>query len=325
MYYYLGVSIFPSKDITAHFYDLSMLPTYFGMVQRNYSEGYYPDGDYTISPDKAEQNKFDKILELLGARPGDIILDMGCGTGTFGSYCKSKNIQVIGMTLSEAQRSICASQGLETYVMDFTVFHPRFVNKVDHVVILGSSEHIEGGPLHKDTSFKNKYSKMMKVLDYCKKYMRSDLRPHRVFYSALHMNDNEFNKKWQSYVLQRAYGGTFMHNSPRWSIQHAGESLGYETRLIRDSTKEYYLATVLDPSHFGNPSCWYSPLMVGLLMFTLVYPFSIYMYIYAVCGLWMWMFDGKLHFCHNKNYTLQEESKRPCSLVWYVGEINRSV
>lgn len=323
-YYYSGCSLFPSQDITAHFYDLSMIPTYLGMVQRNYSEGYYPDDDYTISPKQAENNKFDKILELLQAKAGDVILDMGCGTGTFGEYCAGKNIRVIGMTLSHEQREICISKGIETYVADYTRYHSFLKGKVDHFVLLGSSEHLDGGPFNDPQSYVNKFEKVKHVFGLCKRYARDmDGRRNRIFYSALHMNDanSAFAKSWEAHIMQRTFGGTYMSNTKDISVQKAGEEQGIKTVLVRDSTKEYYLATALDETHFGTPCCWYSPLMLMLLLGTLIYPFCIYMYVYAVCGLWMWMFDGRLHFCHNKQYLLKDEKNRPCSLVWYVGEM----
>ena len=50
----------------------------------------------------------------------------------------------------------------------------------------------------------------------------------------------------------------------------------------------------------------------------ILYPFAWYIWAYCVFGLWMWMFDGKIHTA-NGELTLQPVRElRPCTLRWAV-------
>ena len=317
-----GMSVYQDKDITENFYDLSILSTRYGHIDHNYSEGYYPNDDYNITPKQAEVNKFNKILEYLGAEKGDVILDMGCGTCSFGEYCATKGIHVIGLTLSSEQVKLCEHKKVEALQRNFMDYHPELAGVADHILILGSSEHIATGPHNQQRSFIRKHEEMQIMLKHCKKYVKSNpTKPQRVFFSGLHLNE-KFADTWEVFVLQRSYGGTLMLNAPELDIVSAADAVGIKKVAVRDSTKEYFLATALNEHHFGNPAPFASKYMVGLLVLGLLYPYGFYMYVYYVCGIWMWMFDWNLHFESNKNYNLKSMDERPCTLWWYVGEIS---
>jgi SAM-dependent methyltransferase len=330
--------VFPSGDITENFYDLSILPTRYGSVDHNYSEGYYrpatasPWGDadpanivgddYTISPSQAERNKFDVILKSLGAAPGDTILDCGCGTCSFGEYCRTRGIHVIGLTLSNEQVKLCHTKGVEAYHFDHEVYHPELMGRVDHVLVLGSSEHIDTGPHRDIMSYARKCRAMTDMLVCVSRYFSHTGREHRLFYSGLHLNP-AYCDAWELVVLERAYGGTLMLNTPACDIQRAAEDASFTTVYRRDSTREYFLATALNENHFGNPSSPASAAMIALLAIGLVYPYALYMWVYYIFGLWMWMFDGRLHLHGADDFTLGTEQERPLTLWWYVGTYSR--
>ena len=317
-----GINLFSEKEISEIFYDLSMFVTGEGKAaDENYSEGYYEGLSETelnnITPREAEHRKFDKILELLGAKQGDKILDLGCGTGTFGEYCKTKGITVVGVTLSSEQVKHSQSKNLEAYRKDFSIYIPEFDNKFNHIVIIGSSEHIPtGSPLYL-SSYKKKQEKMTEVLNYCHGYLKEG---GQIFYSGIHINP-KFYQTSSNLILARAYGSLVQMDDPNYDIVKSfTDSKFKDNRLFsRDSTRDYYLATVLDENHFGNAADFFSKGMLMLLGLSLIYPLCFYQYIYYTFGKWMWMWDGKNHFGSNKNYTLQEDKdKRPCTLYWHV-------
>lgn len=322
VYQLTGCSAVPSEDLTEVFYDLSIIPTRYGSIDHNYSEGYYPNGDYSISAAQAERNKFAKILEMLGVRGGDVILDMGCGTCSFAQYCAESGIVVVGLTLSSEQVSLCKAKGVRALRRDFTKFVPELEGTIDHVLMLGSTEHVHGGPHRLVASFVHKRQEMADLIALSRRYLRRpprDDRPQRLFFSGLHLN-RRFAGTWESLVLQRAYGGTLLLDDPRFDVRSAAASAGMRDvdGGTRDSSFEYYLATVLNENHFGNPAPLTSPNMAALFALGAVYPYALYIWVYYIWGIWMWMFDGRHHFANDKQFSFQAaRSRRPCTLVWY--------
>ncbi|MCB0357082.1 MAG: class I SAM-dependent methyltransferase [Bdellovibrionales bacterium] len=53
--------------------------------------------------EQAQKNKYQYILETLNVKPGDHILEIGCGWGGFMDYASSLGCQVTGITISEEQ------------------------------------------------------------------------------------------------------------------------------------------------------------------------------------------------------------------------------
>jgi cyclopropane-fatty-acyl-phospholipid synthase len=61
-------------------------------------------GDRNSSLEQAQQAKYERILERVGARPGERILEIGCGWGGFAEHAAaSRGCRVHGVTLSPSQ------------------------------------------------------------------------------------------------------------------------------------------------------------------------------------------------------------------------------
>ena len=320
LYVSTGLEITPSNDRTALFYDISMIPTkYFG-TSPNYSEGYWPDGDYSISGQQAENNKFDRIIELLSAKPGDLILDLGCGTCSMAKYFGTKGITVEGLTISPEQVTNCKSYNIKAYERDFTLFYPDFINKYNHIVMMGSPEHIHDGP----SCFKSSYKKHNKHADTILNYYKSYLKQGgNMFFSGLHINA-KFTNYFAIYDLERMYGATLFLNTPNYRIFDSAERVGFNVLTKEDHTYDYYMATITDENHFGNAASPFCKTMIMLLIASIIYPPLLFMWIYYVFGLWMYMFDGKYHTriftskpCPSYSYQTNMDL-RPWTLWWGV-------
>lgn len=325
MYIHFGKSPFQSKDLTSIFYDLSVPVTeWFGEIGLNFSEGIYPNDDYSISPSEAEKYKFDTIFDLLNVEAGDIILDLGCGTCSFEKYCQERDVHVVGLSVSNQQIYECKRHGIEAYVWNMYEFNPKLEERFDHIIMMGSTEHLESGPMTLVESYIVKQKKMENLLNVCKRYFKPNSEKKNIFYSGLHANlayQNDMN--W--IIIQRAYGGTLLLNTAENSIFACAENTKYHVTSRRDTTKEYFLATYLDPNHFGNAAPVYSKYMIVLFLIGIIYPFAWYIWFYYIFGLWMWMFDGKYHTYTNKRYTLgQDSSQRPVTLWWAVLSLHES-
>lgn len=62
------------------------------------------------------------------------VLELGCGTGRFGVYLKTKNCQYTGIDIDKDMVAICKERGLETYQMD--VLNLKFPEKSFDVILI---------------------------------------------------------------------------------------------------------------------------------------------------------------------------------------------
>lgn len=318
-----GADALPSTDRTSIFYDIS---TFASNISNNYSEGYYPDGNYCISPKQAEINKFEKFLSLLEVRPGDTVLDMGCGMLTFMEYCRDhKGINVVGLTLSPLQTARGKEKGLEVHTWDFTVFNPDLRHRFDAIILVGSTEHIHTGRPGSMSTYDVKRDKMRDLFGMIRSYFKPNACKPRMMVSALHI-DPMYIHEFPYHCMSRLYGGTYQLDTPTHDARASAKAAGYDTLYWKDATEYYYMATVTDPEHFGRSCDPLSSGMVKLLALGFVYPIAWYMWMYFVFGMWMWMFDGRFHTGNpDPKYSLNPRGQgRPCTLWWAVFEVEVS-
>src|SRR6201988_2441621 len=102
-------------DAIHHHYDVSN--TFYEWVlgpSMTYTCACYPNPDATL--EEAQENKYRLVFEKLRLKPGDRLLDVGCGWGGMVRYAARQGVKAIGVTLSKeqaawAQKAI-AEQGL---------------------------------------------------------------------------------------------------------------------------------------------------------------------------------------------------------------------
>ena len=82
-------------DLGNAFYRLWLDP---GMT---YSAALFETTDATL--EQAQASKLQRVLRELGARPGERVLEIGCGWGSFAEAAARAGLEVDGITLSEAQ------------------------------------------------------------------------------------------------------------------------------------------------------------------------------------------------------------------------------
>jgi sterol 24-C-methyltransferase len=64
--------------------------------------GYYPDGVKTISEPEAQQVMMDMVAKKLKLKPGQVVLDAGCGYGTTSCYLAKKyQVKVVGIDINK--------------------------------------------------------------------------------------------------------------------------------------------------------------------------------------------------------------------------------
>ena len=100
-----------------------------------YSSGLFGPGD-TLT--QAQERKYQRMLDQVGAKPGEHILEIGCGWGGFAEYAARRGMRVTGITLSREQlyyaRRRVALAGLAERVDLRFCDYRDLDQQVDHIV-----------------------------------------------------------------------------------------------------------------------------------------------------------------------------------------------
>ncbi len=139
-----------------HHYDLSKtLYDLFLDSDRQYSCAYFTGPDQTIEEAQAQKKRH--IAAKLLLRPGQRVLDIGCGWGGLGLYlAKECDVEVTGITLSteqlEVARHRAAAAGLAERVKFELIDYRQVAGAFDRIVSIGMFEHV--GVVHYATFFR---------------------------------------------------------------------------------------------------------------------------------------------------------------------------
>ena len=289
-------------------------------IHSNYTEGYYRDCHTCTSPQKSETDRFDHFIELLDLRPGDRVLDAGCGMGGMVAYFRQRGIEAYGITITKTQYELCRERiGDYFYYGDYTHFRHELVARFDSIIIPGSLEHPFGGHPGKASSYVHKNKKMATLFRMMKKYFRPESTSKKILTTVIHMNTS-YGSTWQSYVVERAFGGLYPAMGGELSVAGAMRKAGYRIRMDRDYSWHYYRASECDRTHFGNPFDIGLPLA---LLGGLVYPHVWYIYLYGNHGYWMWQWDAQNHYRGRDDLTFEPDpARRPVSLLYTVAQLS---
>jgi cyclopropane-fatty-acyl-phospholipid synthase len=144
--------------IGEHHYDIGN-DLYCAMLDRRlvYSCGYWRDA---ANLDEAQEAKLDLVCRKLRLKPGQRILDIGCGWGSLAKYAAEKyQVAVVGITVSKEQLtygySLCSGLPVRLEFKDYRDIEGHF----DHIVSLGMFEHV---------GYKNHRTYMQVVHDHLK-------------------------------------------------------------------------------------------------------------------------------------------------------------
>lgn len=122
-----------------------------------YTCGYWKQAQ---NLDEAQEAKLDLVCRKIGLKPGDRVLDIGSGWGSFAKFAaENYGAQVVGVTVSKEQKvladELCKGLSVETRLQDYREVNEPF----DHIVSLGMVEHV---------GYKN-YRTFMEVANRCLK------------------------------------------------------------------------------------------------------------------------------------------------------------
>ncbi|UDL95928.1 cyclopropane-fatty-acyl-phospholipid synthase family protein [Lichenihabitans sp. PAMC28606] len=141
-----------SRRNVAHHYDLSTdLYRLFLDQDLQYSCAYFADP--TVSLDDAQTAKKRHIIAKLLLKPGQRVLDIGCGWGGMAiSIAQQENVHVLGVTLSTEQLKVARQRVEDLGLQDRVTFELRDYRTLegtfDRIVSVGMFEHV-GTPQYK--------------------------------------------------------------------------------------------------------------------------------------------------------------------------------
>ncbi len=145
-----------SKRNVAHHYDLDdRLYDLFLDADRQYSCAYFTDPANRL--EVAQADKKAHIAAKLALKPGQRVLDIGCGWGGMALYLHDKaGVDVLGVTLSEEQIRVAneraAAAGVADRVRFELVDYREVTGQFDRIVSVGMFEHV--GPASYETFFR---------------------------------------------------------------------------------------------------------------------------------------------------------------------------
>jgi cyclopropane-fatty-acyl-phospholipid synthase len=139
-----------SKKNVAHHYDIGndLYRLMLDAEHMQYSCAYWPRPDMTLA--QAQEAKLAHIAAKLDLRPGQRVLDIGCGWGGMAIFlARRAGVEVLGITLSEEQLALARERAEAAGVADKVRFElvdyrdlARRGETFDRIVSVGMFEHV---------------------------------------------------------------------------------------------------------------------------------------------------------------------------------------
>ena len=152
-----------SKKNVKHHYDIGeeLYDLFLDKKHRQYSCAYFLKEDESL--EDAQQNKINHIIKKLNLKPGQKVLDIGCGWGGMAfEIARQSQCEVTGISLSENQIKYCNNKAKELKMDNQVHFELRdyreIEEKFDKIVSVGAFEHF-GKKFYK--TFFNKVKDLM--------------------------------------------------------------------------------------------------------------------------------------------------------------------
>jgi cyclopropane-fatty-acyl-phospholipid synthase len=99
-------------------------------------------GDFSMTLKDAQLAKHRFITDQLCIHEGRRVIELGCGWGPFLKYIRdNKNVNGVGLTLSDGQYRACKKNGFDVYIKDCRRVKPSDFGTFDAAVSIGAFEH----------------------------------------------------------------------------------------------------------------------------------------------------------------------------------------
>ncbi len=135
-----------SKKNIRHHYDIGeeLYDLFLDKKHRQYSCAYFTSENESL--EDAQQNKINHIIKKLNLKPGQKVLDIGCGWGGMAfEIAKQSQCEVTGISLSENQINYCRKKAKELKLDNQVRFelsdYREIKDKYERIVSVGAFEH----------------------------------------------------------------------------------------------------------------------------------------------------------------------------------------
>ena len=135
-----------SKKNVEHHYDIGeeLYDLFLDKKHRQYSCAYFFKDDESL--EDAQQNKINHIIKKLNLKPGQKVLDIGCGWGGMAfEIARQSKCEVLGISLSENQINHCKNKAKELNMDNQVQFelsdYRKIKGKFHRIVSVGAFEH----------------------------------------------------------------------------------------------------------------------------------------------------------------------------------------
>jgi cyclopropane-fatty-acyl-phospholipid synthase len=206
-----------------------------------YSCGYFRTSNSTL--DEAQEAKLDHICRKLRLRPGDQLLDVGCGWGALVMHAVRRyGVTALGITLSYEQAALARERILEAGLEDRCTVEVRdyrhlpLVPTFDKISSVGMVEHV--GTARLPEYFSHLYGLLRP---------RGLLLNHGIVHEAQHsrrtLGSLVAGKFWREGEFIHRYVFPDGELPPLATIIDTAETAGFETRDA-ESLREHYVRTL---------------------------------------------------------------------------------
>src|SRR5579884_121483 len=227
-----------SRDRTAVTYHYDRSNEFFALwldKRMTYSCAYWDDPSEAL--EAAQERKLDLVCRKLRLQPGERVLDIGCGWGSFVIYAAERyGVDTVGITLSEKQAQVAreraAAAGLDERVRievrDYRDLHEP--ESFDKIASIGMFEHVAAEVLPE--YFARAYAL---------------LRPRGVFMNhGIARPINRVERSGDSFLMAYVYPDAEL--SPISTALRAAESVGDDAHLTPPAPRAFAEATRGRPS-----------------------------------------------------------------------------
>ena len=214
-----------------HHYDVSN--TFYEWVlgpSMTYTCACYPSTEASL--EKAQDNKYRLVFEKLRLKPGDRLLDVGCGWGGMVRYAARRGVRAIGVTLSKEQTSwaqqAIADEGLSDLAeVRYGDYRDIAESGFDAVSSIGLLEHI--GVRNYPSYFK---------------FLQSRMRPGALLLNhCITRSDNKTEPAAQGFIDRYVFPDGELTGSGR--IITEAQDVGFEV-LHEENLRAHYAMTLRD-------------------------------------------------------------------------------
>ncbi|MFA6601955.1 MAG: cyclopropane-fatty-acyl-phospholipid synthase family protein [Candidatus Paceibacterota bacterium] len=213
------------KDQIAYHYDIGN--DFFSFIldkeTMSYSAGYYENG--TESFGQAQQKKIALLTSWLNLKPGESVLDLGCGWGGFAKYAaEERGLRIKGYSLSRSQLDYCVkllekSQAKDKVSLEYADMLEKLPGEqFDGIIMIESIEHVGEKNL---PSFFKSLSQVLKPGGPLVLQLTGRYKPKRV-------------DKW---TLKYVFPGGYI--PAKEELLNAAQEAGFAIETFRDDTPDY--------------------------------------------------------------------------------------